>query len=75
MSYMTDLEIAALNESNQHRDTPFIIGNVSHTQLSIARRYGGCNYQGRAYTYLPETDELIRGDVLRWLAERRKTLA
>lgn len=49
-----------------HRRTPYGITNVSMTQLSIARHYGGCKFQGDSYTYLPDTDELIRNDVLRW---------
>lgn len=47
--------------------------NVSQTQFSIARYYGGCQYNGDSYTYLPETDELIRDDVLQWKLKRKKT--
>jgi hypothetical protein len=54
------------------RDTPFGITNVSHTQLSIARHYGGIGFNGQKYTYLPLTDELIRDDVLRWMTRRMK---
>jgi len=46
--------------------------NVSMTQLSIARHYGGCTYQGDSYTYLPHTDELIRDDVLKWQRKQKR---
>lgn len=46
--------------------------NVSMTQLSIARYYGGCKYQGDSYTYLPHTDELIRDDVLKWQRKEKR---
>ena len=45
---------------------PEEIHNVSHTQLSVARHYGGCKYQGVSYHYDPERDALVRMDV--WLA-------
>lgn len=55
-----------------HRRTPYGMTNVSMTQLSIARHYGGCKYQGESYTYLPHTDELIRDDVLKWQRKHKR---
>ena len=55
-----------------HRRTPYGMTNVSMTQLSIARHYGGCKYQGDSYTYLPHTDELIRDDVLKWQRKQKR---
>ena len=55
-----------------HRNTPFGIQDVSRTQFSVARHYGGIKYNGSDYTYLPATDELIRDDVLKWRAENAK---
>jgi hypothetical protein len=49
-----------------HRKTPFGICNVRMTQFSIARFYGAIDFNGDRFTYLPDTDELIRDDVLRW---------
>lgn len=49
-----------------HRRTPFGITNVTQTQFSIARFYGAPELNGEPYTYLPDTDELIRDDVLCW---------
>ena len=54
------------------RALPFGITNVSQSQMSIARHYGGCTWQGEKYTYMPPTDELIRDDVLHWLVAKRK---
>jgi len=71
-SFLTESEIGDLQESNLSRKTPFAIRGVSQTQFSIARHYGGINYQGQPYTYVPETDELIRDDVLKWVVNRRK---
>lgn len=55
-----------------HRKTPYGMTNVSMTQLSIARHYGGIKYNGESYTYLPKTDELIRDDVLKWQTKNAK---
>ena len=55
-----------------HRRTPYGMTNVSMTQLSIARYYGGCKFQGDIYTYLPHTDELIRNDVLKWQKKQKR---
>lgn len=45
--------------------------DVSYTQLSIARYYGGTNVNGVHYTYIPESDELVRDDVLKMIMKRR----
>ena len=42
------------------------------TQFSIARFYGGIKFNGETFTYLPDTDELIRDDVLRWRVKQLK---
>lgn len=72
MSHLTEAEIEALQDSGLDRDTPYAIQGVINTQLSIARYYGGCKFMGRNYSYIPSTDELIRDDVVRWLAKYRK---
>lgn len=46
--------------------------NVSQTQLSIARHYGGIKVSSDFYTYFPATDELIRDDVLKAVTKLRK---
>jgi len=71
-SHMTDAEIAALNDSALPRDAPFLIRGVTTSHLSIARHYGGCTFNGRHYVYVPPTDELIRKDVMGWLARYRR---
>ncbi len=42
---------------------PVEIFHVSRSQLSIARHYGGCKYQGVSYHYDEERDTLVRLDV------------
>lgn len=54
------------------RETPYGVAGVSDTQFSVARHYGGCTYNGQHYVYLPLTDELIRHDVLQWLAKKER---
>ena len=49
--------------------------DVSRTQLSIARHYGGITVQGRHYVYFPESDELWRDDVLALVHKWRKDAA
>lgn len=71
MTYLTEAEIEAI----QHlpRDTPYCIQNVTQTQFSVARHYGSCKFNGHLYTYFPATDELIRGDVLKFVTKMRKS--
>ncbi len=38
--------------------------NISQTQLSVARHYGGCTINGDHYVYIPEHDALILGKLL-----------
>jgi hypothetical protein len=61
-----------LNDCPLHKHTPFGMTNVSMTQLSIARYAGGCSYNGDHYTYFPDTDELVRSDVLKWRKKQAK---
>lgn len=42
---------------------PEYIHHVSQTQLSIARHYGGCTFNGADYHYDAENDRLIRMDI------------
>jgi hypothetical protein len=67
-SILDDLDTCPL-----HRKTPFGVTNVSMTQLSIARYYGMINFNGYKYIYYPDTDELIREDVMKWKAKQLKT--
>lgn len=43
---------------------PEEIHNVSNTQLSISRHYGGIIYNGKEYVYFPDEDKLVRKDLL-----------
>jgi hypothetical protein len=36
-----------------------IYHNISNTQLSVARHYGGCTINGESYTYNPTDDTLV----------------
>ena len=64
--------LLGVGDCGLHRRTPYGMTNVSMTQLSIARHYGGCTYQGDYYIYLPHTDELIREDVLKWKRKKER---
>ena len=44
---------------------------VSQTQLSIARHFGGIFFNDEHYRYFPDTDELIRDDVVRWMKKQK----
>ena len=67
--------LSGLSECPLHQRTPYGMANVSMSQLSIARHYGGITYSGDSYTYLPKTDELIRNDVLKWQSNQAKKSA
>lgn len=41
-------------------ELPEIIHNVSQTQFSIARHYGGIKINGHMYVYNPKDDTLIK---------------
>lgn len=43
---------------------PDVIHNVSQTQLSVARHYGGIKLNGEDYTYDHEKDTLTKSKVL-----------
>ena len=43
--------------------------NVSQSQLSIARHYGGCTINGEHYTYIAKEDKLVLTSELK---KRRK---
>ena len=44
---------------------PERIYNVSQTQLSVARFYGGCKFNGADYHHHPENDTLTRLGILK----------
>ena len=72
MSYLTPEEIDALQSSKLTRETPYVMRDVTHGMFSVARYYGGANYNGASYTYMAPTDELVRDDVVKWIKKRRK---
>ncbi len=49
--------------------------NVSMTPLSIARWSGVVTVNGDFFTYFPQTDELIRDDVLKAIAANKRSKA
>jgi phosphotransferase system IIB component len=53
-------------------DANIAYAGVSMTQLSIARHYGGCKVQGKQFVYNPLDDSLIREDIVKWIAKRKK---
>lgn len=73
-SHITPDEWAALVlDEKLHQRSAWLYQAVSQTQLSIARHYGGTTVNGESYVYIPPTDELIRGDVLKALGKLRKS--
>lgn len=46
--------------------------NVSQSQMSIARHFGGMKVNGKRYIYDPTTDALIRDDVAKREAKAAK---
>lgn len=74
-SYLLESEVEALQSSGLHRKTPYVIQDVSRSQFSIARHFGGATFNGDHYDYVPTFDELIREDVVQWLLKHRDTKA
>lgn len=71
-SFVADEELAGLAKSGLHVNAPYIIRGVSTSQFSVSRHFGGCQHKGSLYTYVPDTDELVRDDVLKWIVSGRK---
>lgn len=71
-SSLSDADIDALQGSDLSIKAPFLMRNVSNGMFSVARHYGGAKFQGFNYTYNPEFDELVRSDVLKFLAKLRR---
>ena len=71
-SSLSDADIDALQGSGLSIKAPFLMRNVSNGMFSVARHYGGAKFQGFNYTYNPEFDELVRSDVLKFLAKLRR---
>jgi hypothetical protein len=46
--------------------------DISMTQLSIARHYGGAKFNGKTFVYFPADDSLWRDDVVREIRRARK---
>jgi muramoyltetrapeptide carboxypeptidase LdcA involved in peptidoglycan recycling len=46
--------------------------DISMTQLSIARHYGGAKFNGKTFTYFPADDSLWRDDVVQAVQKQRK---
>lgn len=67
---LTDDELNAIQTMD--RRTPFQIHGVSHGFFSVARHYGGANYNGAHYVYDPTTDILTRADVLKRVQTMRR---
>lgn len=55
-------------------DHPDEIHNVSQTQLSIARHYGGIIYNGKEYVYFPNEDKLVRKDLVKKKKPKNKDI-
>lgn len=64
------LYLSQLVDCPLHKRSPYGITNVSQTQFSAARHYGGCKAYGDTYVYFRETDELVRADVVKWVRNR-----
>jgi len=46
--------------------------NISRSQLSIARHYGGIKVNGSEYHYNPEDDSLVRDDLHKKMIKQHK---
>jgi len=64
--------LEGLEDCPLHRRTPFGMTDVSRGMFSVARYAGGCKFNGEHYTYFPDTDELVRDDVLKWQKKQKQ---
>jgi hypothetical protein len=81
MSKPTPPTLADLEEHRQSIKAKFgddivmAYANISMTQLSIARHFGGATVQGKMFLYNPADDSLIREDVAKWIVSQKKKQA
>ena len=68
---LTDAERAAV-QLMLRPDEEFMFRDVSVSQVSIARHRGAATVLGKRYTYILDSDELVRDDVLRLVETIRK---
>ena len=54
-----------------HKDKYY---NISHSQLSIARMYGGCKINGKMYIYNPVEDSLTLESLVKKKPKTKKEL-
>jgi hypothetical protein len=69
-SYLAEAEWTAVFAQFGVRE-PLAYADISNTQLSVFRHYGGGSVNGHAFYYVPETDELLRHDVIKWIERQR----
>lgn len=69
-SHLTPDELAAVQ--HLHQRTPYIVTDVSRGMFSIARHAGGMTFNGCRYTYIAQTDECVRDDVMRAVVKLRR---
>jgi hypothetical protein len=72
MTIITELDLIGCDLPT---NSPYVINGVTHTQFSIARFYGGINFNGYSYAYDAGHDQLVRRDVLAWITKQRKAAA
>lgn len=63
---------AAIAAAALHRRTPFAIWPCQGTHFSIARHTGMIKFQNDVFVYFPNTDELVRDDVLKAIRDSQK---
>jgi hypothetical protein len=70
-SHITDEEYTQFVLSDPPYKPWYIIKGVSTSIFSVCRHYGGGRIEGANYTYIRETDELIREDLMLFVARLR----
>lgn len=72
MPYLTLEEIAHLQTTTLHRNTPYQLFDCSRSKFILGRQKGYYHHEGYRYTYDAATDCLVRDDVLKYFTQRRK---
>lgn len=72
MSYITDEELAWLEKQPAWITAPLAITDHHSSFFILAKHTGSCKISGELYTYLKDTDELIRDDILKLVNRRRR---
>lgn len=72
---LTYADQAALLSAGFGEQSMWAFYRITGSVFSVARHYGGMSIGGKRYAYFPESDSLVRQDIVDWLTKRDRQTA